>query len=300
MTTVTAALGVPIDSVGREAATSSPFGTELMPKALRDAGLLSRLGIPDRGDLNTKLEGSTRDVDSGLVAWPSLIGVTNDIRRGVAELVAEGERPLLLGGCCALLPGAVAGLADAAGSSAVVNIDGHLDLYDAKTSPTGEAADMPIAALLGVGVPKWSAVLGDEPTLTAGDVALVGFRDFDEAASLGSTMPEDIGIHRTWDAAAVSGQPRVTGREVVEHVSHRKFWVHLDLDVLDEAVLPATDYLMPGGLTWPVLEDLLHPLVHADQFAGLSIACLNPQKDPGGRCAHGVADSLVRVLSSEC
>jgi arginase len=51
------------------------------------------------------------------------------------------------------------------------------------------------------------------------------------------------------------------------------YWVHVDLDVLDEAVFPATDYLMPGGLDWPDLTALLRPLVHGPMFSGLSVAC---------------------------
>ena len=31
------------------------------------------------------------------------------------------------------------------------------------------------------------------------------------------------------------------------------FWVHLDVDVLDEAVMPAVDYRLPDGLTWDEL-----------------------------------------------
>ena len=93
---------------------------------------------------------------------------------------SAGERVLLLGGCCALLPGAVAGIRDALGTVGVVNIDGHLDLYDETTSPTGEIADVPIAALLGLGVAAMQPALSP-PVLRVEDVALVGYRDADEA-----------------------------------------------------------------------------------------------------------------------
>ncbi len=167
------------------------------------------------------------------------------------------------------------------GTAAVINIDGHLDLYDAKTSPTGEGADVPISTLLGLGVPAWSQTLGPEPVLTPANVALVGHRDFDEAKSLGSTMPEDAGITGSWDVEAVRQSPSDTADAVLQHLDPTPYWVHLDLDVLDEAVLPATDYLMPGGLTWSLLGELLDPLVHGAGFRGLSLACLNPEKDPG-------------------
>jgi arginase len=59
-------------------------------------------------------------------------------------------------------------------------------------------------------------------------------------------------------------------------------WVHLDVDVLDEAAFPATDYLMPGGLQLAELGDLLRPLLASPSLAGISIGCYNPDKDPGG------------------
>ena len=33
----------------------------------------------------------------------------------------------------------------------------------------------------------------------------------------------------------------------------KRYWIHLDVDVLDERVMPATDYLSPGlsGRSWP-------------------------------------------------
>lgn len=301
MTTVTSTMGVPIDSVGRPAkATATPgptFGTEQMPAALRAAGLVSALGIIDHGDLDVRLVGSAREPVSGLVAWPSLDPVTRTIRAAVRDRVAAGERPLLLGGCCALLPGAVAGLRDALGDVSVVNVDGHLDLYDARTSPTGEAADVPISALLDRGVPAWSSSLAPCPVLAPTQVALVGYRDFEEAAALGSTMPAEAGIEGTWDARRVQSDPLAVAQAVIDYLVPTPMWIHLDLDVLDESVLPATDYLMPGGLHWGDLAALLAPLVHASSFAGMSVACLNPDKDPDQRCAVETAAQLTGILT---
>lgn len=44
------------------------------------------------------------------------------------------------------------------------------------------------------------------------------------------------------------------------------YWVHLDVDVLDEAELPATDYLLPGGLTFAELGELMQPLVASPRW----------------------------------
>ena len=299
---VTQILGIPIDSVGAASPTASPFGTEQMPRALRDAGLASALadgGVTDDGDLAVRVIDASRDTSTGLVGWPSADAMTRAVREAVAHRTRAGENVLLLGGCCALLPGAVAGLRDALGPVGVVNIDGHLDLYDEATSPTGEIADVPIAALLGIGVSAMQPAMSGPvpgPVLGVDDVALVGYRDAEEAQQRGSVMPSDIGLTGTWDVHAVQSDARTVALEVVDHL-RTPYWVHLDLDVLDEKVLPATDYLMPGGLRFTELSRVLGGIVHDEKFAGLSVACLNPDKDPHGQCAHEVTDLLVDVLA---
>ena len=42
--------------------------------------------------------------------------------------------------------------------------------------------------------------------------------------------------------------------------------------------MPATDYLMPAGLDWDELAELLAPLGASPALAGVSLACLNPEK----------------------
>ena len=61
-----------------------------------------------------------------------------------------------------------------------------------------------------------------------------------------------------------------------------RYWVHLDVDVLDEQAFRATDYLMPGGLSLAELGELIRPLLAGPGLAGVSLACYNPQKDLGG------------------
>jgi arginase len=74
------------------------------------------------------------------------------------------------------------------------------------------------------------------------------------------------------------------------------YWVHLDVDVLDEAAFPATDYLLPGGLDLDELAALLAPLGRDPGMLGFSVGCYNPSKDPTGRDGDALADLLVEVL----
>jgi len=289
-------VGVPIDSVGAPAG-GPPFGTEESPAALRRRDLVRRVRAADRGDLDVRVTGPDRDRSSGIVGYPSVRETTRRVRAAVAEVVTGGGRPLLLGGCCALLMGAVAGLRDSVGRVGVVNVDGHVDAYDGSTSPTGEAADMPVGALLGQATDGLLAAMGSVPVVRSGDAIVLGARDRDEATDLGD-LPTRLGITvRTGDE--VLANPGAAGLSTAEHFRGAGigYWLHLDVDVLGEDVFPATDYLMPGGLRMTDLAALLAPLGADENLMGVSVGCYNPSKDPDGRCGDDLVDVLVGALA---
>ncbi len=291
-----ACLGVPIDSVG--APSGGPaFGTERSPAALRRRELPRRVGAVDRGDLDVRVTGPDRDPRSGIVGYASVRDMVVRLRPAVADLVRDGRRPLLLGGCCALVMGAVAGARDAAGRIGIVNVDGHIDAYDGLTSPTGEAADIPVAALLGHAGDDLLTAMGPSPVVHPGDALVLGSRDTDEAADLGD-LPERLGIV-VRDATAVSADPAAAGRAAVDHFAAAGigYWIHLDVDVLGADVFPATDYLMPGGLDLAQLAQVLAPLGADPNALGFSIGCYNPSKDADGRYGDALVDLLAGALA---
>jgi arginase len=285
-------LGVPIDSVGRNG------GTELAPAALREAGLVERLGAADRGDLDVRIRGDERDPETGIVGSPDVLATTTAVRAAVADMVAAGERPLVLGGCCALVPGALAGVRDAAGSVGIANVDGHVDVYDGSTSPTGEGADMPLAVAFGLGPAAWVEAAGGPSTRPAEGVVL-GARDPEEAVDIAPLLDGDLAELLVLSPEDLRAQGlREAGELSVTRLAERagRFWIHLDVDVLDEHAMPATDYLMPDGLEWEELAELLAPLCASSAAVGMSIGCLNPEKDPGGRLTQRTSDLVVGAL----
>jgi arginase len=285
-------LGVPIDSVGRSG------GTELAPSALREAGLVDRLDAADRGDLDVRIRGEERDPETGVVGSPDVLTMTAVVRTAVAEMVAAGERPLVLGGCCSLVPGALAGVRDAVGSVGIANVDGHVDVYDGASSPTGEAADMPLGVAFGRAPAEWIAAAGGASTTPARGVVL-GARDPEEAVDIAGLLEGELADLLVLSPADLRAQGLgQAGALAAERLAERagRYWIHLDVDVLDEQAMPATDYLMPDGLEWEELGELLAPLSGSSAVAGLSLGCLNPEKDPGGRLTRRTCDLLVDIL----
>lgn len=282
-------IGVPIDSVGRDG------GAEHGPAALRELGLPAALGGADGGDLEVRIRGEQRDGD-GILAGPDVLSATATIRAAVAARIAAGERPFLAGGCCAELPGALAGARDALGATVgLVHFDGHLDLYDGVTSPTGEAADMPVSVALGLGPANWVAACGGA-SADPGRTALVGFRDRAESLEYGMRQPEQVEPPpRTLSLEDLrAGDPgEATAELAAELGAQGRFWLHFDVDVLAPEVFPATDYLMPGGINWAEARAVLAPLLASPALIGASLGCYNPEKDPGHACGKALVEALA-------
>jgi arginase len=284
-------LGVPIDSVGRAG------GTEHGPAALRRLGLADVTG-EDAGDLEVRIRGEERDPATGILAADDVLAATTAIREATAALLADGRRPFLVGGCCTELPGALAAARDVAGRTGVAYLDGHLDLSDGWESPTGEAADMPLAVALGRGPAAWVAACGGAAARVE-DVVPIGYRDPDEVPTFEQIAPAlGPGFRALSKEAVVSEGPSVVGERVARELADGagRSWMHLDVDVLGQDVFPATDYLMPDGLDLEQLVDIMRPLAASPALLGVSIGCYNPEKDPGDACGRALVEALGAVF----
>ena len=287
-------IGVPIDSVGRCG------GAEHSPEALRDLGLLDALAATDSGNLAVRIRGDERDPATGILGSADVLATTTTIREAVTTALDRGERPFLAGGCCAELPGALAGARDALGEVGLVHLDGHTDLYDGVTSATGEAADMPISVVLGRGPGGWVEAAGGASTAPE-RTAIVGYRDREESLRYGMAQPHEVSpelIHIPVEEVRAEGPSATAERVAAQLAGAAPFWLHFDVDVLDQEVFPATDYLMPGGMSWEELDAMLTPLLALPALIGASLACYNPEKDPGRACGTELVEALRRARRS--
>ena len=202
----------------------------------------------------------------------------------------------MLGGCCSLVPGALAGLRDAVGPLGVAYVDGHVDVYDGRSSPTGEAADMPMGVAFGREPGSWVQAAGG-PSVAPADVIVLGARDPEEAADIAALRAGPLAAVEVLGPDELRAEgPATAAERSATRLSRAPFWIHLDVDVLDERAMPATDYLMPGGLEWDEVAALLGPLCASAALAGLSLGCLNPEKDPDGTYVEQTCALLASAL----
>src|SRR5207244_11053524 len=81
--------------------------------------------------------------------------------------------------------------------------------------------------------------------------------------------------------------------EVVSRRELEGFWLHLDVDVLDDELMPAVDYRHPGGLTWQEAEHVLAAAARRSQLVGMQVTIYNPALDePDAPLAERIVDLL--------
>jgi arginase len=285
--------GVAIDSAGIIG------GTELTPVALRRHSRLQQMVAVDHGDLIAPVHDKRRDPRSGLVGHREVVAATGSIRGAFAGWLTPERRTVVLGGCCTLMIGLGAATRDKVGAFGIAYLDGHLDLYDGESSPSGEAADVPLATLLGHGDPEVLEAAGG-PALTPDGVYLLAARDTLQARGHGSLMPEDFGFqHRDTAAIRASGAAAV-GAAARAHFEKLDlpFWLFLDVDALDPAAFPATDALIGDGLDWDELDALAGPLARSRNLLGVVTTCYSPEKDPDGACGRRLGRFLEDVVEA--
>lgn len=285
--------GVAIDSAGLVG------GTELTPAALRRFSHLGALVERDRGDIAAPVHDNRRDPASGLVGHAEVVAATTTIRDAFTPMLHRDRRLAVLGGCCTLMIGLGAATRDRIGPYGIAYVDGHLDLYDGQSSPSGEAADVPLATMLGHGDAEVLRAAGGG-SLASDAVYLLAYRDALQARGHGSLMPEDFDPDfRHADTPSIRAQgPAQVGAVARAHFERRNlpFWLFLDVDALDPAVFPATDALIGDGLDWNELDALAGPLAKSPNLLGVVVTCYNPEKDPDGACGRRLGRFLEGVI----
>lgn len=255
------------------------------PGALRDRGLVQRLRARDAGVVVPPRYRAEWWPGYGVRNGDAIARYSEELAERVERLLSEGELPVVLGGDCSILVGNGLALARR-GRFGLVFVDGHSDFrHRGNAAAVGAAAGEDLAIVTGRGGELGRRCFADE------DVVVVGIRPDDEY--LGELRELGIETHLARD---VRGRGRETGAAIAAGMAARGvdgYWLHLDVDVLDAAVMPAVDSPDPDGLEWADLPELLAPLLASPLVAGIEVTVFDPDLDPDGSVADALADHLV-------
>jgi arginase len=217
----------------------------------------------------------------------------------VSGTLARGGWPVVVGGDCSILLGCLLG-ARSQGPIGLFHIDGHSDFFHPGNYDTasrlGSAAGMDLALATGRGEPllaQWGGTpfvedafavqIGEreerDPDYAFPDIARTAIRRFPVREVLRDGVAEVVAEA----LAPVDGE-------------RRPMWAHIDLDVLDQRVMPAVDSPGSPGLDFAQLSDLIARLRASGRLLGLDVAIYDPELDPARSLAPAIVDCLRHGL----
>ena len=275
-----------------------PTGVETLPDALLRAGLADRLGARRASRVEPPVYDHRRDAETGFLNPRGIAEYTPKLADAVGEVLRGGEFPVVLGGDCSIVLGALLALRRR-GRFGLLFVDGHADFYQPEANINGEAASSELALATGRGPQLLTTFEGHRPLVRDEDVVALGFRDVEEAAKYRSQpLPPDM---KALDLEAVRRVgANASAREAIRHLSRDVldgFWIHLDADALDDEVMPAVDYRMPDGLSLQELHTILRAALGSGRAVGLEVTIFNPRLDKDGVVARTLVDAVVSAFT---
>lgn len=278
-----------------------PTGVERLGDRLLEHGLSERIAARRAGRLDTPPYDPERDPGTQTLNAHAIAAWTPRLADAVEAILDRGEFPVVLGGDCSILLGPMLALRRR-GRYGLLFVDGHADFYQPEANPNGEAASMDLAFATGHGPKLLVDLEGRAPLVRSEDTVAFGFRDAEEQARYGSrALPSEL---RAFDLETLRrmGVQRAA-RAAVEHLTRPEldgFFVHLDADCLSDAIMPAVDYRIAGGLSWDELKITLATALASGRATGLEVTIYNPDLDTGGAAGRALADALAEVLGQGC
>jgi arginase len=270
-------------------------GVRFLPTALRERDLVRRIHANDAGNVPAPSYDPAVDRRSGIRNAVAIASFTEDLAGRVTALLHSGEFPLVLGGDCSILLGPMLALRRM-GRFGLCFIDGHLDLLTPETSHSKGAAGMDLALALGYGPPMLTDLGGLAPLVRGDDVVALAYRG--QVSGYGALATKEDRPDLLWlpleevRSQGINWAAQAALSRLCLSAS-RGFWIHLDVDVLDDEVMPAVDSRQPEGMSYEELLEVLGALIKSDCAVGMDVTILDPELDPDG----SIIDRFVTFLA---
>ncbi|HYV16442.1 MAG TPA: arginase family protein [Conexibacter sp.] len=274
-----------------------PGGVERLGAVLLELGLAQRIGARVADGLRAPAFVERRDPLLGARNVPAVAALAIEQADRVCETLDEGAFPVVLGGDDSVLLGCLLALRRR-GSAGLMMLDAHTDFWDLPDG-TGELSDSDLWIATGHGPDVIADLEGLRPLVSPEACVVYGHRD--RALQLRDGSRD---VYREPMLVRNLGEIRAAGVEdAANHAAAflaaerlDRVWLHLDADCLDDAVMPAVDWRVQGGLTPGEVVGLARPLVSRGLIAGMDVTIYNPALDTEELTAGRVLLDVVAAI----
>ncbi|MCD9574576.1 arginase family protein [Flavobacterium soyae] len=225
---------------------------------------------------------NSKDPETNILNTDSLVTYAREQAYLINNLLSANKFPFVLGGDCSILLGSAMALKQK-GNYGLFYLDGHTDFMDISLSETGGAGGMAASIVTGNGHQKLTNILNLSPYIKEENLWCVGNREYDdeyenEIRKSSATYISLQQLRKQGIASCIK-----TFLSEVENKNLDGFWLHIDVDVLNDDIMPCVDSRTPDGLTYEEFNELTSYLFESQKLSGLEITILDPDLDETGQ-----------------
>jgi arginase len=271
-------------------------GVKFFPLAMEKANFQLSAGIQEKINVEAPAYSKAIDPETKVRNADKIVDYSKQLADVLVNVFQKKEVALVIGGDCSILIGAALAM-KRKGNYGLFYLDGHTDYVLPEQSGSAGAAGMDLAILAGKGHDKLTDIEGLKPYIDEENIFCCGNRDLSEDWYVNEIKGSDI---HYFDLPALRKAGLAdTSNQFIEMVTAKKlegFWIHLDVDVLDDRIMPCVDSRQQDGLSYEELGQVLGPLIHSPLFYGINITIFDPTLDKEGFYGKQLSQQLAQLF----
>lgn len=240
---------------------------------------------------------NSKDSETNILNADSLVSYAREQAYLINNLLSQNKFPFVLGGDCSILLGVAMALKQK-GNYGLFYLDGHTDFMDVSLSETGGVGGMVASIVTGNGHQKLTNILNLAPYIKEENLWCVGNREYDDEYE--NEIRNSTATYISLDRLRKQGISNYIQSFLseVENKNLDGFWLHIDVDVLNDAVMPCVDSRTPDGLTYSEFNELTLLLFQSKKLSGLEITILDPDLDETGQYTKDFVHNITNTFKA--
>ena len=182
------------------------------------------------------------------------------------------------------------------GPIGLIWFDAHMDSHTHETTPSHNIHGMPLAALLGQGVPQLTHILTTQAKLLPQNIVLIGARSYEDEEH---ALLQRLKVRIFYMEEILQRGIGPVLSEAIDHVTKNTagFGISIDIDGIDPIDAPGVGVPEADGVNAAEFLNSLELIRNHPAFLAAEIVELNPSLDIEGKTVKLAAD-MIKVLFS--
>ena len=270
-------------------------GSAAGPEVLQKSPFLAQL---EKHGIKLEWDKILKPLDSSSPKDQTVVQLCRELADRVYQLAIDEKFFVVFGGDHSSAIGTWSGAFQAVkqqGSLGLIWIDAHMDSHTPETSPTGNIHGMPVASLLGYGLPEYTELMSHHHKLDPRHLCLIGIRSFEPGEA---ELIKRLNVRVFFMEEVKQRGLEIIMQEAILHVTQQTagFGVSIDIDSMDPKDAPGTGVQEPDGIPASELIHGLRLIAGHPKLMGVEIVEFDPKRDQN-HLTEKLIPELLRSLT---